>query len=145
MRKKSKKEAAAQGCPCGSGLSLQACCGRFLTGGAVPFGAPTPEALMRSRFTAFALGDEAYLLGTWAEETRPARIWAPGEARLKWFSLSILEAPAPTSAHGETRGRVRFLAKARSSAGVVRLSENSFFRREPDGRWVYVSGEVEDD
>ena len=117
MRKKSKKEAAAQGCPCGSGLSLQACCGRFLTGGAEPFGAPTPEALMRSRFTAFALGDEAYLLGTWAEET----------------------------AHGETRGRVRFLAKARSSAGVVRLSENSFFRREPDGRWVYVSGEVEDD
>ena len=72
----------------------------------------------------------------------PCTPHSPARARPTGASAST---PAPTSAHGETRGRVRFLAKARSSAGVVRLSENSFFRREPDGRWVYVSGEVEDD
>ena len=140
MRKKSKKEAAAQGCPCGSGLSLQACCGRFLTGGAEPFGAPTPEALMRSRFTAFALGDEAYLLDTWEQAHRPEAIWARGGARVKWLSLKVLEAPAP---EGNT-GRVRFVATGRTSAGAFKQSENSRFLRGADGRWRYVSGEVDE-
>lgn len=145
-----KARATAAGCPCGSGRALSECCGRYLTGGPEPFGAPTPEALMRSRFTAFALGDEAYLLGTWAEETRPERIWVPGEEHLKWFSLKILEAPAPKpepkrDATGKSieEGRVRFIAKARSRSGVVVLAENSLFRRNAAGRWVYVSGELE--
>lgn len=47
---------------------LAQCCGRYLDGEA----APTAEALMRSRYTAFALRDEDYLFRTWHPRTRPA-------------------------------------------------------------------------
>ena len=100
MTKKKKNAAAAALCPCGSGLCLAECCGRYLTGGAEHLGAPTPEALMRSRYTAFALGDEAYLLDTWEEAHRPEAIWARGEARVKWLSLKVLEAPRARRQHG---------------------------------------------
>ena len=140
MTKKKKNASAAALCPCGSGLCLAECCGRYLTGGAEHLGAPTPEALMRSRYTAFALGDEAYLLDTWETAHRPDAIWARGEARVKWLSLKVLEASAP---EGNT-GRVRFVATGRTSAGAFKQSENSRFLRGADGRWRYVSGEVDE-
>lgn len=127
-------------CPCGSGRRLAECCGAFFPDGAHPYGAPTPEALMASRYAAFALGREDYLLETWAVETRPERLFEPGEKPLKWFSLRILS--AETSPDGRS-GTVRFIAKARSSGGAVVLEETSDFRKDPDGRWRYVSGIVE--
>ncbi|HZN93584.1 MAG TPA: YchJ family metal-binding protein [Myxococcales bacterium] len=51
---------AAEDCPCGSGRKLRACCRPFHDGGEPP----DPEALMRSRFSAFALGDAEYLWRT---------------------------------------------------------------------------------
>ena len=51
---KRKKNAPAP-CPCGSGRAFDECCGPFLSGAAA---APTPEALMRSRYAAYALGDD---------------------------------------------------------------------------------------
>src|SRR5687767_1109085 len=56
------------GCPCG-GPSLATCCGPYLDGTALP---PTAEALMRSRYTAYTLKNEPYLLATWHPSTRPA-------------------------------------------------------------------------
>ena len=46
-------------CPCGLGDDYDACCGRLHAGAP----ALTAEALMRSRYSAFAVGDAAYLLG----------------------------------------------------------------------------------
>ncbi|HSJ80118.1 MAG TPA: YchJ family metal-binding protein, partial [Thiobacillus sp.] len=55
-------------CPCGSGRKLETCCGTF-HGGEI---APDAERLMRSRYSAYVLGLEAYLRATWHPATRPA-------------------------------------------------------------------------
>ena len=62
-------------CPCGSGKSYAACCGPLHAGAAI---APTAEALMRSRYSAYGLGLEPYLLATWHVSTRPAALHLAG-------------------------------------------------------------------
>ena len=141
MAKPKRKAAVEARCPCGSGLALSDCCGAFLSGGSAHFGAPTPEALMRSRYTAYALGDDAYVLGTWAPETRPETLYAPGDARPKWLKLKVLS--SAEALDGRT-GEVLFEATGRTAAGAFRMKEHSLFRREEGGRWLYVSGESPD-
>lgn len=80
---KAKSSLSVGLCPCGSGRRFADCCGVYLSGGSQALGAPTPEALMRSRYSAYACGDDAYVLATWAPETRPSRLFEPGEARPK--------------------------------------------------------------
>ena len=80
--------AADDVCPCGGypspGTTYQACCGRWH--GGEP--APNAQALMRSRYTAFAIGAEDYLLRTWHPRTRPESLQlTPGHA---WTGLQIL-------------------------------------------------------
>ncbi|PKN22360.1 MAG: hypothetical protein CVU68_04410, partial [Deltaproteobacteria bacterium HGW-Deltaproteobacteria-3] len=58
-------------CPCGNGLKFAECCGPFLEGSRP---APTAEALMRSRYTAFAVQDVPYILRSWHRSTRPASL-----------------------------------------------------------------------
>ena len=116
----SKKKAGASAlCPCGSGLTLAECCGPKLAGEP----AQTPESLMRSRYTAYALGDDAYVLATWAPETRPAALFEKGEARPKWIGLTVLSASSENDS-----GFVHFVARARTSSGALRLEEKSRFR-----------------
>src|SRR5579859_5003628 len=57
-------------CPCGSGRPYPQCCGPLHTGGA----APDAQSLMRSRYCAFVLCDERYLLATWHPSTRPGSV-----------------------------------------------------------------------
>ncbi len=128
--KRKKNEPAP--CPCGSGRAFDECCGPFLSGAAA---APTPEALMRSRYAAYALGDDAYVLATWDEATRPAVLFEEGEARPKWILLRVTD--AKPVAEGADTGEVTFTATARTSQGAMRLSERSLFQRK-DGRWLYV-------
>lgn len=128
---KRKKNAPAP-CPCGSGRAFDECCGPFLSGATA---APTPEALMRSRYTAYAVSDDAYVLATWDEATRPAVLFEEGEARPKWILLRVTD--AKPVAEGADTGEVTFTATARTSQGAMRLSERSLFQRK-DGRWVYV-------
>ena len=76
-------------CPCQSGKGFPSCCGRFLAQGLL---ARTPEQLMRSRFSAFALGGfGAYLLATWAPES-VAGMTAESlsEPSLDWSGLEIV-------------------------------------------------------
>ena len=87
-------------CPCGSPLALDECCGRYHQGAA----APDPEALMRSRYSAFALGLNTYLLATWHPSTRP-EVLEP-DPDTAWKSLVIVHAE-PALAH---RGQVHFRA-----------------------------------
>jgi SEC-C motif-containing protein len=76
-------------CPCGGhpapGTAYAACCGRLHDGGQV---AETAEALMRSRYCAFAVGDEDYLLRTWHPKTRPASLQL--DPRHAWVGLEVL-------------------------------------------------------
>ncbi|MFW3613376.1 YchJ family protein [Billgrantia antri] len=115
-------------CPCGSLLPLAACCGRFHAGEP----APTPEALMRSRYSAFALGLHDYLRGTWHESTRPATLDLDDGTR--WVRLEVLD-------HGQDgeRGRVHFRATFHEGRRWSVLEENSRFVREA-GRWYYLDG-----
>ncbi|WP_328924402.1 YchJ family metal-binding protein [Streptomyces sp. NBC_00190] len=117
-------------CPCGLPATYPECCGRFHSGAQQ---APTAEKLMRSRFSAFAVGDTAYLLRSWHPSTRPSRLdLDPGQC---WERLEILA----TERGGmfETEGSVEFRAHYREGGHTGSLHEHSAFSRE-EGAWVYV-------
>lgn len=121
-------------CPCGTGLTYAECCGPFHQGGR----APTAGTLMRSRFSAFAVGDATYLLRTWHPSTRPHDVVLdPGT---RWYRLDVLR----TERGGllDDDGVVEFRAHHRSADGRGALHEVSRFVRE-GGRWLYVDGVVD--
>jgi SEC-C motif-containing protein len=93
---------------------------------------------MRSRFTAFATGDAAYLLRSWHPSTRPAELELDSETR--WLRLDILE----TVAGGpfDPDGVVAF--EAFYSEGGVRgsMRERSRFVRE-NRTWLYLDGRLD--
>ena len=62
---------AQQPCPCGSNIRLADCCGAVIAGRRAP---DTAVALMRSRYSAYVLGDTDYLQRSWHPGTRPARL-----------------------------------------------------------------------
>ncbi|WP_416969126.1 YchJ family protein [Streptomyces sp. 4F14] len=116
-------------CPCGLPQSYDACCGRYHAG---PVAAPTAEALMRSRYSAFVKGDSGYLVRTWHPGTRPGRLEL--DAGMRWTGLEILATQDGTAFH--SKGVVEFRASYRGGS----LHEVSRFER-VDGAWVYVDGE----
>ncbi|MFZ3452926.1 YchJ family protein [Arthrobacter sp. 7Tela_A1] len=120
-------------CPCLSGDTYEGCCRRFHAG-TVP--APTAEALMRSRYSAFVTGDAGYLLRTWHPSARPARLEL--EPERTWRRLDILS----TQAGGpwDSTGVVAFEAHYREDGLAGVQGERSSFIRE-EGRWLYVDGE----
>jgi len=121
--------ATSSRCPCGSGDVYGDCCGRFHAGGR----APTAEALMRSRYTAFVLRDEAHLLASWAPEGRPAALDLDDD--LEWLRLDVLRRTG--GGPFDDTGTVEFEARYRRQGqrGVQR--EDSRFER-CDGAWLYV-------
>ncbi|WP_338899156.1 YchJ family metal-binding protein [Streptomyces sp. TG1A-60] len=131
-RSKSSPRASSQAprtCPCGLPEVYEACCGRCHSGAAA---APTAEALMRSRYSAFVVRDEAYLLRTWHTRTRPAGV--DFDTTMRWTGLDILDTSDGSAFH--STGSVTFRASFRGGS----LHERSRFER-VDGAWVYVDGE----
>jgi SEC-C motif-containing protein len=127
--------AAHAACPCDSGQSYGDCCGVWHAGFAQGHHAATPEALMRSRYSAYVLGLIDYLLATWHPST------SPGELELspvKWLGLEVRHAQATGDA-----GVVEFVARYRESGRGVRLHEISRFVCE-DGRWLYIDGQMQE-
>lgn len=121
-------------CPCGSGSALADCCGRYLAGES----APAAESLMRSRYTAFVMQDEAYLLATWHPSTRPSHLGLAEEMpRPQWLGLKIMN----HQSQDETHATVEFVARQKVAGRAYRLHEVSRFVRE-SGRWFYVDGDV---
>lgn len=128
-------------CPCGGaspGASYAACCGPRHDG-ARP--AETAEALMRSRYAAFALCLPDYLLATHDAPATPAerRELEAAARAVTWLGLAIHEAVAGGPADDE--GVVAFTARSRDARFTYALHERSRFRRR-DGRWVYVDGDA---
>lgn len=121
-------------CPCGSGRALDDCCGPFLRGTRA---VPDAEALMRSRYTAFALGDTAWLLATWHPDTRPAALDLNEEPRTKWIGLQVQACRVLDADHAE----VDFIARCRIGGRAHRLQERSRFVRE-QGHWFYLDGDT---
>jgi SEC-C motif-containing protein len=121
-------------CPCGSDRKLSVCCGPFLGGAAR---AATAEQLMRSRYSAYVLGNEEYLLDTWHISTRPERLGLAESPAVRWLSLRVIRAEA--GGPHDMEGLVDFIARYKPAGRANQLHEISRFRRE-NGRWFYVEG-----
>ena len=141
----SKKSPASAGCPCG-GPALATCCGPYIEGAAI---APTAEALMRSRYTAYGQRNEPYLLATWHASTRPTEPLFGAEEKLHWLGLEVkssLRLRQRKAEHAdEERDMVEFVARFKVGGRAERLHEVSNFVREADPadgalRWFYVDG-----
>ncbi|MBH0009443.1 YchJ family protein [Salinibacterium sp. SWN1162] len=117
-------------CPCQSLETYDDCCSRFHHGEAL---APTAERLMRSRYSAYTLGETEYLLKTWHPSTRPATLEL--DADVRWFRLEIVARTGGSMF--DTTGTVEFRAHYRHDGGADQQHENSNFVRE-NGAWLYV-------
>jgi SEC-C motif-containing protein len=119
-------------CPCGNKLEYAACCEPFITG---KKNAPTAEALMRSRYTAFVKGAEPYIKNTLAPEARAdynekeVREWS---REAEWVGLEILSAKTDT---------VEFVAKYKTKGKILEHHEVAKFRKDGD-RWYFVDGDA---
>lgn len=122
-------------CPCGSTHNYIDCCARYVEGHEP---APTAEALMRSRYTAYTLLREDYLLATWHASTRPSALGLAEDVQTKWISLEVKRHEQQDAEHA----KVEFVARYKMNGRAYRLHEVSRFVRE-NGRWFYVDGEVE--
>jgi SEC-C motif-containing protein len=128
--------AAEFACPCGStdargrALTLSQCCGPVL--GGAP--APSAERLMRSRYSAFALGRLDYLLASWHASARPADFTL--EPGVRWLGLQVREHLST----GPDTAEVEFVARYRIGGRAVRQHERSRFVRE-GGHWYYLDGQ----
>lgn len=92
---------------------------------------------MRSRYSAYAVGDEDYLHRTWHPRTRPDRIDLDPD--LRWEGLEVTE--LVDGEEGDDTGVVAFTARYRTPDGPGELAERSRFERR-GSRWVYVDGDV---
>lgn len=127
-------------CPCGSNKPFSFCCEPAIEGHKP---AKTAEALMRSRYTAFALGAVDYLINTTAEEHRNPEDAEVIDEQIKattWTGLKIVATEAGSSS--DNKGIVEFIARFETDEQIAELHERSNFRKE-NNHWYYVDGEVE--
>jgi SEC-C motif-containing protein len=126
-------------CPCGTERSFHGCCGRYIESRE---NAPTAEALMRSRYTAYTLADIDYITATHDPATRgnhdpeEARRWAKDS---EWLGLEILS--TELGGANDSEGTVAFLARYRTGEGEHEHRERSFFAKR-EGSWFFVRGKV---
>lgn len=90
---------------------------------------------MRSRYTAYVLRDEAYLLATWHPETRPTELGLDREGALRWLGLKVKR----HEDGGDGHAIVEFVARYKVDGRGHRLHETSRFVRE-QGLWRYLDG-----
>jgi SEC-C motif-containing protein len=124
-------------CPCGKEKDFAHCCGRFLDGGEV---AKTAEQVMRSRYTAYALGGHGdYLLRTWFPATAQGLTAEQlSQRELNWQKLEVL-----TKSQNGDEATVEFKAYylPKNADQLAVMHEHSEFQR-INGRWYYVGGRV---
>ena len=119
-------------CPCGSGQPYASCCEPLHDNRVQP---ATAEQLMRSRYSAYAVGRLDHVFRTWHPRTRPPEVQpSPG---LTWTGLTISDTAAGQATDAE--GVVEFEASYRTPEGSGVLHEQSRFARRA-GRWVYLDG-----
>jgi SEC-C motif-containing protein len=119
-------------CPCGSTLLFNACCQLFITQKKVP---STPEQLMRSRFSAYAIKDGQYIFDTYGASQRLTQ--SVGEIQswaneCSWLALGVHESGEST---------VEFSAYFVVNNTLCELREKSNFSLE-QGQWSYIDGDI---
>ncbi len=125
-----------QTCYCGghpAGASVAQCCGPALNAERWP---RTAEALMRSRYSAFATGNTDHLFRTWHPRHRPATVST--EPSTQWLGLQIIEVVDGTES--DETGIVEFIATLRENGVEETMRERSRFSKRA-GRWMYEQGE----
>ncbi|MBM7454337.1 SEC-C motif-containing protein [Oceanisphaera litoralis] len=125
-------------CYCHSQQPFALCCQPYLQDVSP---APTPLALMRSRYSAFVLGLGDYLLQSWHPDTRGALTvdeLAHTGRDTDWLDLTIVFA---RGASADEEGAVEFKVRYRENNRVVTLHERSHFVQ-VQGRWMYHSGQL---
>lgn len=126
-----------QPCPCGSGADYLVCCAPIIQG-ETP--APTALALMRSRYTAYALGEIEHLTASLHPSSRhdhdpaAARRWSE-QSRWLGLEIRVCEQGGPE----DDSGSVEFVARYRDRKGPHQYHEIARFCRE-DGQWYYLEG-----
>lgn len=126
-------------CACKSGKSFESCCGPYISGKA---DAPTAEALMRSRYTAYATGNIDYIEKTTAPEALSdfdrdgSEKWAK---QSEWTGLEIVSTTKGQASDND--GVVEFIAQYTIEGSPISHHEISDFRKEK-GHWLFVDGRV---
>jgi SEC-C motif domain protein len=134
-------------CPCGSQLNYTHCCEPYHFNKSI---APTAEALMRSRYSAYIKGHVEYLIQTQHPKTRKKddrQVITEGLKSTCWTGLTILKTQKGTAI--DHRGTVEFVALYRSTEPLIaeankqiyQLHERSRFIKE-NGQWFYVDGDI---
>ena len=121
-------------CPCGSGNFLSSCCQIIFNDHAK---ATTPELLMRSRYSAYALGNISHILSTWDNLYRPPSLTF--DERIKWLKLEIVESLFLKT--DTNLGYVHFRAIFIENKNLITLSEKSQFIKK-NRKWYYQKGET---
>ncbi len=137
MKNLTKQRIQITACPCGNQQPYRQCCGRYLDEGEA---AVTAEHLMRSRYTAYTLDRENYLLETWHPNTRPISLQLTGQPQKQWLGLTVKRHTQTDADHAI----VEFIARYKINGRAHRLHEISRFVRE-QGIWFYVDGDILED
>lgn len=130
MSRSQVKTVAEAACPCGSGALYQDCCLPYISGARL---APDAVSLMRSRYSAYVKGEQAYLRQSWDERTCPNDKQLIDPAT-RWLGLEVKQ----HSQQGEA-ATVEFVARYKLGGRAYRMHEVSRFVKY-DGRWLYVDG-----
>ena len=131
------KQTKEKPCPCGTGLALTQCCQPLLDNEQP---AASAVALMRSRYSAYTLGNEDYLQRTWHSSTRPAQLDLSNNKQ-NWQRLKIVDTTAGLAE--DDSGEVEFVAIYKINGRAERLHERSRFARE-EQQWRYIDGVIID-
>ena len=118
-------------CPC-QNTKYANCCGIYHGGKS----AENAEKLMRSRYSAYVLELEDYLLETWHHSTRPTEPLFDGQ-KTQWLELKVKNHQVSDNPNTAT---VEFVAIYKVNGKAHRLHELSRFMRE-DNQWFYVDGD----
>ena len=124
-------------CPCGSKQPLAECCGPYVEGKAA---APTAEALMRSRYTAYVQQKVKYVLDTHDPETMDgldAKDVEQWSRQAEWLGLDVVD--TKDGGADDDSGEVEFVARYRMRGQDQVHRERATFRKH-EGKWLFRDG-----
>ncbi|MFN8369511.1 MAG: YchJ family protein [Bacteriovoracaceae bacterium] len=127
-------------CACGSDLEFSNCCEPFIKGTSNP---DTAEKLMRSRYTAYTLGDANYVKTTMVKEAQDSFDLAGFQewvTKSVWKGLKILSTEKGGSS--DIKGKVEFTATYEVNGEMIDHHEVSDFKKDKSGKWFFVDGDA---
>ncbi len=126
-------------CPCGSGKTFEECCGPYLMGDAK---APTALALMRARYSAYAMCSIDYLYKSSGKKVRKefnadsCKQWSESAT---WTGLDVIR--TEQGEENDTTGIVEFIAKYSIKDKDFEHHEIAEFEK-IDGEWFFKDGNL---